>query len=345
MYCPNCGGEMTGNRCPYCGSQFSEPAAPGQTGGYRQTEAAQGFAPNRNESEWKDEFQRWDDAELDDNALPVSKFLRKLAKTPLMLFSTILATLYAGGVCYTFGKASIGMTEILVANNFDSSLSNDKIGRTIFLISCFVHICMAIWLVVSMWSLFSSAVSRKKPTFHIGWFNSFHSFASVGQKLYFLLTIFALLTMGLMLFELDLSKPAFYSITMVTSNAATQTGLAHIVPLLFGENVFRAIFFIVVYAFEAIRFSMLVALSTVAGGMLRFDETTYWRLPPIALMTFLSGVLKLGVGIFTLVKLGTSMKLLMLYVPLCILGLTLICCAVLLHRFCVGVKHRQGIGV
>ena len=340
MFCPNCGGEMTGDRCPYCGTQAS--AAADQSEARHAANAAQGFPDNQNAREWEDEFQRWDGAEVDDNVLPISKFLRKLAKTPLMLISTILATLYAGSVCYTFGRASINMTEVLVINSFDSALSNDKIGRTIFLISCFVHICMAIWLAVSMWSLFSSAVGRKAPTFHNGWFNSLHSFARVGQKLYFLLAISAVLTLGVTLLELDRNKPAFYIITMLSSHAATQTGLAHIGPLLFGENVYRAVFFIVVYVFEAIRLSMLLSMTTIAGGMLRFDEATRWKLPPIALMTFLSGALKLGVGIFTLVKLGTSKELLLLYVPLCVLGLTMLFCAALLHRFCVGVKHRQG---
>ena len=346
MICPNCGGEMTGERCPFCGTVHSAaPQADAQTRAQEPDRGRPfpGNAPDRgNDSQWVDEFARWSDETADDSELPVARFIRKLAKSPLMLFCSILATLYAGGIGFTLGAASLGTTQKLLANNFDSYFSNDKIGRTIFLISCFIHIGMALWLLVSMWSLFCSAHSRKKPNYDVGWFNSFLSFARVGRKLFLLLAVISAAGMALMLLDVDFSNTLFYSIGLAGSSAGMHIGLSHVIARFLGENDLRMAVLVVIFVFDTIRFTMLTAVFSMAGGMLRFDEPTRWKIPPVAAFSFLRGVIWLGVSAYTLLTEKTTTMLLLLYLPLCVLGLTLIFGSLLLGRFCTGVKQRQG---
>lgn len=344
MICPNCGGELSGKKCPYCGARFSEDDAPRQAQAPFPGSAPSGSAAGQRDDEWHDEFKSWDEDErdLDDGSLPVAKLLRKLAKSPLMLLCTILATLYAGGICFTFGAASLSMTKILIANNFDSFYSSDKLGRTVFLIACFVHIGMAVWLAVSLWSLFCSAVSRKKPNFDVGWFNSMQNYVGVGRKLFLLLAVLSAATAVMVLADVDFSNGLFYSVAMGASSGAMHVGLSHVITLVTEDNTIRAGVLILVFLFHALRFLMLTQSFSVAGGMLRFDEVTRWKLPPVAAFCFLGGVYYVGVSAFSLAKFGTDTTLLLLYLPLFVLGLTLLFCAVLLHRACTGVKLRQG---
>ena len=342
MNCPNCGCELTDRYCPRCGADSSADDASSRKRRRRTGDAAD-LAAMQNDREREDELKFREEVEEELGTLPISRFLRKLCKSPWTFFCAVLATLYAGGAGFTCAVAGYDAARSLIVNDYASALSNEKIGHAIYLLSCLLQICMAIWLAVSLWSLFCSAVSRKNPTFHVGWFNSLHSFARAGQRLFFLMAACSAITVGMMLLEVDFSKPVFFSVAKLSSCAAAQTGLAELSALLPGEeSVFRALPLMAVFFFDAIRFSMLAVLSTIAGGMLRFDEASSWKCPPIALMTFLSGALKLGVGSFLLLKKGTETENLMACLPLCVLGLTLILCSTLLHRYCAGVKRRQG---
>ncbi|MBQ1409764.1 MAG: hypothetical protein IIY94_00595 [Oscillospiraceae bacterium] len=338
MICPNCGGETTGKYCPYCGTDFAAAKVEPQTDPQNTRDRVQAKQQDEQQKHGYVSADRID-AVLGD--LPLIQFLRQSLKSKLMLLCTILVTLYAGCIGVVYGIVGFDMSKALTANQFDSYFSNDKIGRSIYLFSCVIHICLALWLAVSMWSIFCSAASRKKTSQSSDWFNSFRSFAQVGQRVFLLLSACAAVTAGLMLLEADFSKTIFYSIEMLTSSGAAQIGLSHVLSMLFEENIYRVICIVAVYLFATVRFTLLKATGTLASGMLRSGEATRWKIPPVSLLVFLGGVLHLGVGIVTLLQVPINQAILLNYLPLCLLGAALICCSVLLHQICAGVKQRQ----
>ena len=360
MICPNCGHRSKKNFCPECGASLAvDPVEPQVKDLFntvdRNTNTRNGPNPDQGKvfSGYDTEEQIFgvhktihaDEAGLSD----VARFIRKRAGSPLMLISAILITLYTGCFCYTCGASILNMTENFFQPSFDLLREDMKISSLLFWVCCFFQFVMSVWLCVAMWSLYSASVCRRKRAMQVSGMGSFQSCSLFGKAFFGLLTAISLLTLALMLFQQlhspdewsEFAQKCFCVAKETTFQATNQVGLLVFVSLLFENDIYRIAFISVYFLINAILFFQLFNLFAVSDGMFRFGEVSRRRVPHVALLVLLNGIVLIAGSIFAYFALGTEENALLMFGPTSIHGLASILCSLALDRYTVGIKRMQ----
>lgn len=333
MYCPDCGARMEGRYCPNCGS---EKMIEEDTRGKGKPEAAQTVDPFLETSLPRSKA-------LDDGigASPVVQFLKKLVASPLILLCALLLTVYAAGICYCCGASILDTNLRIVNNQFDSYLSLDKLSRIVYMFVCVAHLCMALGLALSTWSLFWTGVKRNQPTMSLGGFSTMQVLSRICTRLFLLLTISALVALGYCIIDPGANVAILNSLLVLPSGGAMQIGISDVVVVLTQSKVFRAAILIVIFLLNTVRFAALKEVFSAVCGMLRSGEMTRRGTPPAALLNFLCGLITCAASGYALILTKMEQEALLFYGPLFASGLACVLSSFALYRCTSGIGQMQ----
>ena len=354
MICPNCGGEASTSLCPYCGARLD--IAPKEKdrkfdAGF-DSDCDQRYGnPNYNDYRWlvQDHPMKDSKVEIIGNS-PVGQFLRGLANSAAMLGCALLATLYAGVVCYSYGVSIFQSLDHIAANSFDSYFSLGKISSVAYVAVSVGHVCLSVWLAVALWSFFFSGTGRK-PGMPTQSLNGLRGFVKACVWVYKLLTavgVICLLYLVLLRFAgedlFEAVKPArtfFDFIAQLTSFAAVQTGLERIAAVISDEAIVCAAVFCAASVMRLFLFVKLQSVTVSAVSMIRFGEVTQRRVSHVVPLTLLSGLLVIVNGVLAFLSFRLSGAVMLEYGPFLISGLSSVLMAGVLNRYFVGVRRMQ----
>ena len=352
MICPNCGGEASASVCPYCGTRLDAATKKNDRGFGFGSDCDQRYGnPNYNDDRWlvQDHPMKDSKVEVIGNS-PVAQFLRGLANSAAMLACALLATLYAGVVCYSYGVSIFQSLDQIATNSFDSYFSAGKISSVAYVAVSVGHVCMSVWLAVALWSFFFSGTGRK-PGMSPHSLNGLRGFVKACAWVYKMLTAVgavALMYMVILkvagedLFEaVEPIRTFFDFITQLTVFAAAQIGLEQIAAFISDESIVLAAIFCVAAIMRLLLFAKLHAVTASAVSMIRFGEVTHNRVSHVVLLTLISGLLLIANGVLAFLEFRLSAATLLEYGPFLVSGLGSILMAGVLNRYFVGVGRMQ----
>ncbi|MBO4418442.1 MAG: hypothetical protein J5789_01245 [Oscillospiraceae bacterium] len=307
MKCPNCGCESSSWLCPNCGAVLAKAPDP-------QTAAADGV-----------------EAELK-GLLSGTRILGKQARSPLMLLSAILVTVYAIGACIYCGgliRGRIGYTIIYGYSSLQSSITAVEVTLA------FLRLAMALWLLGTMWVLYGSRAS-------VGVLKNCRVYVRFRLIVFGLLTL-CLLTLCLLVVVIGDFGSGFHStLAALTAGGIAQAGFSAI-EVLSASPVQFILVIAAVFILGAIRSAFLSGVFSDAIRLSAGGNPVKKRIMPAAVLTILAGAGQIIANLFLLLRLekksswrfierGVFCQIVNCYGCIA-LGVALILCAVVLLKY------------
>lgn len=264
---------------------------------------------------------------------PGAQLLRKLSGSPLMLFSAILVTLYAGVMCYICGKSLINWFDG-IGDLFKYATDYVKVSTIVNIVGCAVHLVMAVWLVIAAWAVFGSGGS-------VGSLGCSKAYCRFRLFVFALLTVSALITLVAVLAKENISDSTFlFAATQLTTSGNTHVGFRAAIDLFRDETVL-VIFFCVLFILGAAQSSLLSTALNSSGRMVRYGGPLQKRVVPAAVLTLFFGLLLMAANIYLLVEYGRGLDNILFYSACIALGLASFFYAIVLFMDAGGVKRMQ----
>ena len=347
MICPNCGGEASSSFCPFCGSKLGGEENHGRRAHNQNAATAQSGAEPMG-TDWIKRDRAEYAAGKTVGESPLVKFLRELASSPLILISAILMTVYTGVACYACGLRGIQSLNVLSDQRyFDSAISLGKLNYIAVLAPCVTKLMLSVWLMVSLWSLYSAALAGKRKGLSYNAADSLKAYSNAGALVFKLLTAVSLVSLAYAAF-LKLSnadslpdsvRQILNALAQLTYESADRAERQQLAAWISNEALVHLSLFSLTFILRIICFSMLHKLCIVFSNMIRYGETTVHRFSALAPLTLLSGLLTIANAAVWLLTTRISNDALMLYAPAFAYGLVLVCSAVVLYRFNAGLNR------
>ena len=287
---------------------------------------------------------------------PGAQVLRRVAGSPLILISAILVTLFTGAVCYYclaklftgtiiyYGFHEINMLEY-IRDVFKYGQTREIIEVIIWLVGNGVHILMAVWMMIALWSLFGSAAGKDKPAMSRGGLSVCRTYASASLGIFVILGLAAVISLFFLVIDKKSDSDFYYTAKTLAVSGITHIG-ALFAPSILNDAVLQWVSVCVVFLVAAIQSSLLFAVFASSGRMLRFGGPLQKRVAPAGLLTLLAGLVLLGGNVYMLVEYGerADTEEILFYSAFLALGLASILCSIALFMDSARMKAllRQG---
>lgn len=272
---------------------------------------------------------------------PWAQILRRVAGSPLILFSAILVTLFTGAICYYCGKGIVDMLDYL-DKYFEYFGTKGKISVIVSMVGNGVHILMAVWMLIALWSLYGSAVGRDKPAMSSGGLGACRTYASATLGIFVILAISAVITLFVQVLDEKSDSDFLY-----VANSLAVDGITHVggifAPTLLDDAALQWVSVCVVFIGAAIQSSLLFAVFASSKRTLRYGGPLQKRAAPAGVMTLLASLVLLGGNVYMLVEYAerAETEQIVFFAAFLALGLASFLCSIALFMDSARMKSMQ----